>query len=236
MRHDTQKIRRVDMGYNVAIDGPAGAGKSTVAREAAARLSFIYVDTGAMYRALALFAIRNGIDFDDEEQIAACCCRAAVEIAFDGGRQHVLLNGEDVTGLIREEEVSRKASVVSAVRQVREHLLKLQRELAASRDVLMDGRDIGTCILPNADVKIYLTASSLVRAKRRLAEQLEKGEHLTLEEVQHDIEERDRRDMNRTVSPLRKADDAVLIDTSDMSISEAVDAVCALVEERKAAE
>lgn len=216
------------MGYNVAIDGPAGAGKSTVAKRVAKELGFIYVDTGAMYRALAVYFLKQGLKPEETERIASACKEAVVTISYEEGMQQVYLNGENVTSLLRTEEVGNMASVSSAVPEVRAQLLELQRELAKSQDVVMDGRDIGTNILPNADVKVYLTASVETRAKRRYLELTEKGVACNLDEIAHDIEERDTRDMNREIAPLKQAEDAVYVDSSDMSIEEVVSAIKAL--------
>ena len=206
------------MIYNIAIDGPAGAGKSTIARRVAKELSFIYVDTGAMYRAMALYLLRKEVNIDDTEQIGNICQDAEISIEYQNGEQIVLLNGENVNSYLRTEEVGNMASVSSAVPRVREKLLSLQRKLAKDMSVVMDGRDIGTTILPDADVKIYLTASSLTRARRRYLELQEKGTVCNLDDIQKDIEERDQRDMNREISPLRQAKDAVLVDSSTMVI------------------
>ena len=216
------------MGYNIAIDGPAGAGKSTIAKKVAKEKGFIYVDTGAMYRAMALYFLKLGIDPGDSNSIAKACTGAEIKIAYEDGMQQVYLNGQNVTDRLREEMVGNMASKSSAVAEVREHLLSLQRELARTEDVVMDGRDIGTRILPDADVKIYLTASVETRAKRRYQELLEKGEDCDYEKVAQDIEQRDYQDMNRQVSPLCQAEDAVLIDSSDMTIEEVVEAIKAL--------
>lgn len=213
------------MGYNIAIDGPAGAGKSTIARRVAKELSFIYVDTGAMYRAMALYLLRREVNKDDTEQIGNICQDAEISIEYQNGEQIVLLNDENVNSYLRTEEVGNMASVSSAVPRVREKLLSLQRKLARDMSVVMDGRDIGTTILPDADVKIYLTASSLTRAKRRYLELQEKGTVCNLDEIQKDIEERDQRDMNREISPLRQAEDAVLVDSSDLTIQQVVDRI-----------
>ena len=213
------------MIYNIAIDGPAGAGKSTIARRVAKELSFIYVDTGAMYRAMALYLLRREVNKDDTEQIGNICQDAEISIEYQNGEQIVLLNDENVNSYLRTEEVGNMASVSSAVPRVREKLLSLQRKLARDLSVVMDGRDIGTTILPDADVKIYLTASSLTRAKRRYLELQEKGTVCNLDEIQKDIEERDQRDMNREISPLRQAEDAVLVDSSDLTIQQVVDRI-----------
>lgn len=214
------------MGYNVAIDGPAGAGKSTIAKLVAKKKGYIYVDTGAMYRGLAIHFIKKGISPDDSRAVAEACADAEVTIGYEDGVQQIYLNGENVTSRLRTEEVGNVASKTSAIPAVREKLLELQRTLAEERDVIMDGRDIGTNILPNADVKIYLTASVETRAKRRYDELREKGEDCSLESIAHDIRERDERDMTRETAPLKKADDAVLVDSSDMTIQEVVDTIC----------
>ena len=213
------------MIYNIAIDGPAGAGKSTIARRVAKELSFIYVDTGAMYRAMALYLLRKEVNRDDTEQIGNICQDAEISIEYQNGEQIVLLNGENVNSYLRTEEVGNMASVSSAVPRVREKLLSLQRKLAKDMSVVMDGRDIGTTILPDADVKIYLTASSLTRAKRRYLELQEKGTVCNLDDIQKDIEERDQRDMSREISPLRQAEDAVLEDSSNLTIQQVVDRI-----------
>lgn len=206
------------MSFNIAIDGPAGAGKSTIAKAVAAKLGFIYVDTGAMYRALALYFIRQGIDAKQEKEIGQALESVHVSIHYENGQQQVLLNGENVSGMIRTEEVGNMASATSVYPIVRAKLLSHQRDLAANHDVIMDGRDIGTNILPNADVKIYLTASSRERARRRYLELQEKGIACDINEIERDINERDERDKNRETAPLRQAEDAIYLDTSDMDI------------------
>ena len=213
------------MGCNIAIDGPAGAGKSTIAKKVAKELSFIYVDTGAMYRAMAYYLLSQGIKGDEQEAIAEKCQGADISIEYKDGEQIVILNGENVNGVIRTEEVGNMASVSSANPKVREHLLKLQRTLAASNDVVMDGRDIGTTILPDAEVKIYLTASPETRAKRRALEYEQKGIACDINQICQDIVIRDLRDMNREISPLKQAEDAVLVDSSEMGIDEVVNAI-----------
>ena len=213
------------MSMNIAIDGPAGAGKSTIAKRLAKKLGFIYVDTGAMYRAMAYYFLQHNIDAKDENAIAATCPDVDVTITYENGEQQVLLNGENVNGVIRNEEVGNMASSTSVYPVVRKKLVELQRQLAKSADVIMDGRDIGTCVLPDAQVKIYLTASSATRAKRRYDELTEKGVSCDLAEIEKDIIDRDYRDMHRETSPLRQAEDAVLVDSSEMKIDEVVDAI-----------
>ena len=210
------------MIHNIAIDGPAGAGKSTIAKKVAKELSCVYVDTGAMYRAMALYLLRQKVSKENTSEIGTTCQNADITIEYQDGVQIVLLDGENVNEFLRTEEVGNMASVSSAIPEVRQKLLNLQRKLAATMSVVMDGRDIGTTILPDAEVKIYLTASSLTRARRRYLELQEKGIDCNLEEIQKDIEERDERDMNRTVSPLKQAEDAVLVDSSDMTIEQVV--------------
>lgn len=214
------------MGYNVAIDGPAGAGKSTIAKLVAKEKGYIYVDTGAMYRALAIHFLKKGIAPENTEDVIEACSDAAVSIRYEDGAQQVYLNGENVTGMLRTEEVGNMASKTSAVPVVREKLLELQRTLAKENDVIMDGRDIGTNILPDADVKIYLTASVETRARRRYDELKEKGEDCDLDQIAQDIKERDERDMNRETAPLKKAEDAILVDSSYMTIPEVVSEIC----------
>lgn len=211
--------------YSIAIDGPAGAGKSTIAKTIAKKLEFIYVDTGAMYRAMALYFIRSKIDDTDEAVIDAACKNIKVSIAYEDGMQQVILNGENVTGQIRAEEVGNMASKTSAYPSVRAALLDLQRDLAKTADILMDGRDIGTNVLPDADLKIYLTASVEVRAKRRYDELIEKGQEADLAVIEEDIKKRDHQDMTRDIAPLKQAEDAVLVDSSGMTIEEVVDTV-----------
>ena len=206
------------MSMNIAIDGPAGAGKSTIAKRLAKKLGFIYVDTGAMYRAMAYYFLQHNIDAKDENAIAAACPDVDVTITYENGEQHV-------NGVIRNEEVGNMASSTSVYPVVRKKLVELQRQLAKSADVIMDGRDIGTCVLPDAQVKIYLTASSATRAKRRYDELTEKGVSCDLAEIEKDIIDRDYRDMHRETSPLRQAEDAVLVDSSEMNIDEVVDAI-----------
>lgn len=210
------------MGINIAIDGPAGAGKSTIAKMVAKNRGYIYVDTGAMYRAMALHMIREKIAPEDTKEIEKACETADISISYRNGEQVVLLNGENVGAYLRTEEVGNMASVSSTNGKVREKLQALQQKLAAKEDVVMDGRDIGTSVLPHAEVKIYLTAGSLVRAKRRYEELKAKGENADLEKIEADIIERDYRDMTRELNPLKQAEDAVLVDSSDMTIEEVV--------------
>ena len=221
------------MSMNIAIDGPAGAGKSTIAKRLAKKLGFIYVDTGAMYRAMAYYFLQHDIDAKDEKAIAAACPDVDVTITYENREQQVLLNGENVNGVIRNEEVGNMASSTSVYPVVRKKLVELQRQLAKSADVIMDGRDIGTCVLPDAQVKIYLTASSATRAKRRFVELTEKGVSCDLAEIEKDIIDRDYRDMHRETSPLRQAEDAVLVDSSEMNIDEVVDAIYQVYSEVK---
>lgn len=215
-------------GYNIAIDGPAGAGKSTIAKRIAKKMNFIYVDTGAMYRTMALYLIRNGIEPTDAKRISEVCQEADISIEYRDGEQVVLLDGENVNAFLRTEEVGNMASYSSTVPAVREKLAELQRKLAEKADVVMDGRDIGTVVLPDANVKVYLTASASTRAKRRYLELQEKKEAADLKQIEQDIIERDYRDMHREHSPLRQAEDAVLVDTSDMTIDEVVERISAL--------
>ncbi len=216
------------MGYSIAIDGPAGAGKSTIAKMIAKKKNYIYVDTGAMYRAMALYLIRNHVDPQDMEAIKKACVQADISIEYQDGEQVVLLDGENVNRYLRTEEVGNMASCSSPVPAVREKLVELQQKLASKADVVMDGRDIGTVVLPKADVKIYLTASSHTRARRRYLELLEKGEDADMEKIEQDIIERDDRDMHREHSPLRQAEDAVLVDSSDMSVDEVAERILSL--------
>ncbi len=214
---------------SVAIDGPVGAGKSTIARTAAQRLGFIYCDTGALYRTVGLFCKRDGADLDSPEEIAARLPGIRLEIRLVEGLQRVYLNGEDVSDLIRTPDISMAASKVSAVPEVRAALLGMQRDIAAANNVIMDGRDIGTVVLPNARVKIFLTASAEVRAKRRYDELVKKGESVTFEETLKDVNERDYRDMHRETAPLKRADDAVEADTSELDFEQSVELVCGII-------
>ncbi len=213
------------MSISIAIDGPAGAGKSTIAKKVAKLKNYIYVDTGAMYRAMALYLLRRGVKPQEAERISAMCQEADITITYANGEQVVLLNGENVNGLIRTEEVGNMASASSVNADVRKKLVQLQQKLAETADVVMDGRDIGTCVLPNAAVKIYLTASSAVRAKRRFDELTAKGERCDLSQIEADIIERDHRDMTRKISPLKQAEDAVLLDSSQMSVEQVVERI-----------
>ncbi len=217
---------------NIAIDGPAGAGKSTIARLAAKELGFVYVDTGAMYRAIALYLLDNKTDIYNEEELKRALSHININIVYENNVQHVFLDLVDVSEEIRSEKVGNMASTSSALAPVREKLLDLQRDIAAKNDVIMDGRDIGTNILPNAELKIYLTASVDVRAKRRFDELKLKGENPDLEDIKKGIENRDYQDMNRDIAPLKQAEDAVLIDSSDMTIAEVVDKIIDLTKEK----
>lgn len=213
---------------NIAIDGPAGAGKSTIAKLVAKKLGFIYVDTGAMYRAIALYFIKNKIDVDDESQVKQACESISVSIEYEGGVQQVYLNRENVSTEIRQEQVGNMASKAAAKQAVRDKLLSLQRDIAASSDVIMDGRDIGTFVLPQAELKIYLTASVSKRARRRYDELVAKGEKPDITRIAEDIETRDYQDMHREIAPLKRAEDAIYLDTSDMTIDEVVEAILTL--------
>ena len=217
---------------NIAIDGPAGAGKSTIAKKLAEKLGYIYVDTGAMYRAMALYFLEQGILPSDEAAVSKAAEEVDISIAYEDGQQQVFLNKANVNGKIRREEVGNMASSVSVYPSVRRKLVALQQKLAETSDVIMDGRDIGTCVLPNAEIKIYLTASPFTRAKRRFDELKEKGQDCDLFAIQKDIEERDYRDMNRDESPLRQAEDAGLVDSSELGINEVVQAILKIWQER----
>lgn len=213
------------MAYSVAIDGPAGAGKSTIAKLISREMGYIYVDTGAMYRAMAVYFSKNKVNPEDESAINEAVKNVDIKIEYQNGEQQVILNGENVTGLLRTEETGNMASKTSKYKEVRSKLVELQRELAKTTDVVMDGRDIGTTVLPDAFVKIYLTASSDARAKRRYDELVAKGEQCDLSAIKEDIEKRDYQDMHREISPLKQAEDAVLLDTSDMNIEQVVAAM-----------
>ncbi len=216
------------MGYNVAIDGPAGAGKSTIARLVAKRKGYIYVDTGAMYRGLAVHFLDRGINPGDRAGIIEALKEAEVKICYENGIQQVYLNEKNITERLRSEEVGRMASQTSSIQEVRAKLLELQKNLAKEQDVVMDGRDIGTCVLPDADVKVFLTASAERRAKRRYDELMQKGIECDLATIERDIRERDEQDSTRELAPLKQAEDAVLVDSSDMTIEEVADAILSL--------
>lgn len=218
------------MSFQIAIDGPAGAGKSTIAKRVAKEKGIIYVDTGAMYRAMAYYLLNQGVDGEDTDAVGRECEGAKITICYENGEQVVLLNGENVNGVIRTEEVGQMTSIVSRHPKIRERLTLLQKELASTNDVVMDGRDIGTCVLPDADVKVYLTASVEVRAQRRYKELIQRGVSCDLLQIAKDIEARDRQDMTREISPLKQAEDAVLIDSSNMTIEEAAAAIMNLCE------
>lgn len=217
---------------NVAIDGPAGAGKSTIARAAAKKLGFIYVDTGALYRAIGVYSLRNGLDTENPETVEGTLPHIQVELQFQDGVQHVLLNGEDVSEEIRTPQASMAASAVSAVPAVRRFLFDLQREIAAKNDCIMDGRDIGTVVLPQAEVKIFLTASPETRAMRRFKELQEKGAPDTYEAVLADLKQRDYNDSHRAVAPLKPAEDSVLVDTSALTLPQSVEKVIEVIKEK----
>lgn len=217
---------------SIAIDGPSGAGKSSLAKALAKDLGYVYVDTGAMYRSIGLYAVRAGADPHDADAVAALLPGIKLDIRLLDGTQHVYLNGEDVSTAIRAENIGMAASAVAAHPAVRTFLLDTQRGLAESQNILMDGRDIGTVILPDAPVKIFLTASAESRAERRYKELAEKGQQVTMESVLHDINERDRQDMNRTIAPLRQAEDAVLLDTSALTLEESIASVLRIIREK----
>ena len=220
------------MRFNLAIDGPAGAGKSTIAKRVAKELSFVYVDTGAMYRAMGIYFSDLGIAPEEQEKIEAACKNVKISISYENGEQQVYLNGVNVTGRLRTEEAGKMASATSAYLEVRKKLVELQQEMAENTDLVMDGRDIGTVILPDAPVKIFLTASAESRAERRYKELAEKGQQVTMESVLHDINERDRQDMNRAIAPLRQAEDAVLLDTSALTLEESIASVLRIIREK----
>ncbi len=217
------------MGMNIAIDGPAGAGKSTIAKKVAKELGYIYVDTGAMYRAMALYLLKEEVDPKNGEAVSAKCKDADITIAYENGEQVVYLNGENVNRYLRTEQVGNMASLTSANPDVRKKLVELQQKLAADADVVMDGRDIGTCVLPNAQVKVFLTAASSVRAQRRYDELTAKGESCDIDVIEQDIIERDKQDMTRAISPLKQAEDAILVDSSKMTIDEVVEKMISLI-------
>lgn len=221
------------MNYNIAIDGPAGAGKSTIARMLAKELEFIYVDTGAMYRAMALYLMENGINAAEDDEIKKACTDADITIEYSNGEQQVMLNGKNVNSLIRTEEVGKMTSDSSKNRHIREKMTHIQKELAKTKNVVMDGRDIGTFVLPDAFLKIYLTADSRERAKRRHLELKARGVESDIEEIERDIIARDEQDMNREISPLKKAEDAVLIDSTSLTADEVAEKIKSLFLERK---
>ena len=218
------------MPMNIAIDGPVGAGKSSIADAVAGKLGILHLDTGAMYRALALYALRSGVELTDEAAVSACCAQADIAVGYADGRQRTLLSGEDVSDLIRTGEVSAAASVVSKWPAVRERMVALQQELARKGNMLIDGRDIGTVVLADSPCKIYLTASAEERARRRYLQNLEKGDNTPFEDVLAALNARDAQDMGRAVSPLRQAEDAVLVDSTDMTREQVVDAIMKIVE------
>lgn len=222
--------------YNIAIDGPAGAGKSSIAKALSKKLGFIYIDTGAMYRAVALFFLENGIKDSSDNEIDKLLDELDINIKYTDGEQRVFLNNVDVSDKLRQEEIGKLASRFSALKSVREKLVALQRKLAKKENVIMDGRDIGTVVLPNADIKIYLSAGSKVRAKRRYLELIEKGfDKAALDEkaIENEIIKRDEADMNREISPLKKAEDAYCLDTSDMTFNEVVSKILDMVEKER---
>ena len=218
---------------NIAIDGPAGAGKSSIAKLVAKDMNFIYVDTGAMFRAMAYYFLSTGIDPQDEEAVNAACGGICIRIEYEDGIQHIYLNDMDVSTEIRKEEVGKNASAVAKYPMIRAKLLELQRSMAAENDVIMDGRDIGTVVLPDAEAKIFLTASSRVRAERRYKELKEKGEECDLDKIEKDIIARDEQDMNREIAPLKQAEDAVFVDTSYMTIPDVVAAIREIAESKR---
>ena len=220
------------MSIAVAIDGPVGAGKSSIAKECAKRLGFIYVDTGALYRCIGLFCDRNGVNIDDASRVEAALSHITLDVKIKNGTQHVYLNSYDVSEEIRLPEISMAASKVSAIPAVREYLLQFQRDMAASQNVIMDGRDIGTVVLPNAEVKIYLTADAEVRAKRRDDELIAKGNKVTFESVLADLNQRDRNDMTREIAPLKQADDAVLADTTKLDFDSSCELIIGIIKEK----
>ena len=221
------------MRLNVGIDGPVGAGKSTVADAVAARLGILHLDTGAMYRALGLTAIRRKTDVQDEQAIVSLCKSLRFSVSHEQDGQHTFVEGEDVTGLIRTQEVGMAASTVSRYAEVRREMVRLQQKLASETDMLLDGRDICTTVLPDATAKIYLTASAEERARRRFLELQKKGSPETFEQVLEEVKKRDEQDMNRPVEPLRQAEDAVLVDSTNLTFDEVVDAILAIVEEKR---
>ena len=220
------------MIYSIALDGPGGAGKSTIAKQVALKKGIVYVDTGAMYRAIALYMLKNNVDIHNEETVVSQLENVDIRLEYRDGAQCVILNGEDVSTAIRQNEVSMAASVTSAYKQVRAFLMDTQRNVAKTTSVIMDGRDIGTVVLPDAQVKIFLSADSRVRAQRRFLELQAKGDNTPFEEVLADIEKRDWQDINRKEAPLRQADDAILLDTSNLNLEQAIQAVLDLIDEK----
>lgn len=219
--------------FSVAIDGPAGAGKSTIAKMVAKKMNLIYVDTGSMYRAMALSCIRRGIKADEHDKVALEIQKLNISLEYENGVQQVILNGENVNPYIRTEEVGNMTSAIATYSEVREKLVALQRQIAKEKEVIMDGRDIGTCVLKDAPVKIYLTAAARTRAERRYLELKEKGEECNIDTIEKDIKDRDYRDMHREISPLKQADDAILVDSSDMTIEQVVDAISDIIEKKR---
>ena len=230
--HEKDEWEQKKMSYNIAIDGPAGAGKSTIAKRIAKELSFIYVDTGAMYRAMGLYMHRKDIAGTDIEAIKAELDNVDITISYVNGEQQVFLNGENVTAFLREEQAGLMASAVGTIAEVRAKLVALQQKMAETQDVIMDGRDIGTVVLPKATAKIYLTASSRERARRRFEELKAKDVPCDIDEIEKDIIARDYQDMNRAASPLKQAEDAVLVDCSDMGIEEVVNTIIGIFKEK----
>ncbi|EXM38012.1 cytidylate kinase [Ruminococcus albus SY3] len=220
------------MGINIALDGPSGAGKSTIAKAVAAKMQYVYVDTGAMYRAVACYMVTSGTDLDDTSAIIGKLNEIAIKLEYKDGAQHVILNGEDVSEKIRTPEISMAASKTSAIPEVRAFLFDLQQTMAKENDIIMDGRDIGTVVLPNADVKIFLTASAEERANRRFKELQEKGDPSTYEEVLRDIEQRDYNDTHRETAPLKKAEDAIEVNTTELDLQQSIDEICRVINER----
>ncbi len=217
----------------IAVDGPAGAGKSSIAKLVAKKMNYVYVDTGAMFRAMAYFFFQNGVDVENEALVNENCDKIDIRLQYEDGEQKILLNGEDVSSVIRQEQIGKNASVVARYGAIRTKLLELQRKIASEKDVIMDGRDIGTVVLPDAETKIYLTASSRVRAERRYKELRDRGEDCDLDAIEQDIIARDEQDMNREIAPLRQAEDAVLVDSSDLTIPQVVDAIIEIAKKKE---
>ena len=220
--------------FNVAIDGPAGAGKSTIAKMVAKNMGLVYVDTGSMYRAMALACLRDGIKADEHEKVVNRIKDINISLEYENGVQQVILDRENVNQYIRTEEVGNMTSAIATYGEVREKLVALQRELGQKKEVIMDGRDIGTCVLKDAEVKIYLTATSATRANRRYLELKEKGQEADLAQIEKDIIDRDYRDMHREISPLKQAEDAILVDSSDMSIEQVVEHISSIIKKARA--